>query len=90
MTARFSNGEDVGADVLTSAEGRHSAVREQLFGDGAPQYSDDTAWRAVVGFQLPGLTGGESWGRGQRFGIVPMVSLVCYEALLNQEQALFA
>ena len=35
-------------DVLIGADGIHSAVRAQLFGDDAPQFTGNVAWRALV------------------------------------------
>ena len=35
-------------DALIGADGIHSAVRAQLFGDDAPQFTGNVAWRALV------------------------------------------
>lgn len=43
----------------------------QLFGNVAVRYAGYTAWRAVVKAKVEPVIG-ETWGRGQRFGIVPM------------------
>jgi 2-polyprenyl-6-methoxyphenol hydroxylase-like FAD-dependent oxidoreductase len=72
VTARFTNGEVVRGDVLIGADGLRSVVRAQLFGDAPARYAGYTAWRAVVRFDHPGIVPCESWGRGRRFGIVPM------------------
>jgi 2-polyprenyl-6-methoxyphenol hydroxylase-like FAD-dependent oxidoreductase len=72
VTAHFAGGEPVHADVLIGADGLHSVVRRSLFGRAAPRYAGYTAWRAVVDFRRPALAGSESWGRGRRFGIIPM------------------
>jgi 2-polyprenyl-6-methoxyphenol hydroxylase-like FAD-dependent oxidoreductase len=58
------------ADLIVGADGVHSAVRRALWPDSAPRYAGYTAWRGVTEFELdPGrLT--ESWGSGERFGLV--------------------
>ena len=35
-------------DALIGADGIHSAIRAQLFGDDAPQFTGNVAWRALV------------------------------------------
>lgn len=72
VTARFTNEEVVRGDALIGADGLRSAIRAQLFGGGSPRYAGYTAWRAVARFEHPGIVPCESWGRGRRFGIVPM------------------
>ena len=73
VTAEFADGSALRADGLIAADGLKSAVREQLFGKSTMRYAGYTAWRAVVDFPGSGdLQLGETWGRGRRFGIVPM------------------
>lgn len=72
VTAHFANGQQVRGDVLIGADGLHSVVRAQLFGDEPPLYAGYAAWRAIVKMTHPRMVVGETWGRGQRFGIVPM------------------
>jgi 2-polyprenyl-6-methoxyphenol hydroxylase-like FAD-dependent oxidoreductase len=70
----LANGQRVDADLLVGADGLHSSVRAQLVGTGAPVYSGYTSWRGVTPSNtvaLPSRTS-ESWGRGERFGIVPI------------------
>jgi 2-polyprenyl-6-methoxyphenol hydroxylase-like FAD-dependent oxidoreductase len=54
--------------------GLHSAVRRVMRGEEALRYSGQTSWRALVDqvdtVQPDRFT--ESWGAGQRFGIVPL------------------
>lgn len=72
VTARFTNGEVVRGDALIGADGLRSVVRAQLFGDDPPRYAGYTAWRAVVRLEHQRMITGETWGRGRRFGIMPM------------------
>ncbi len=60
------------ADLLVGADGLHSAVRAQLVGDGDPDYAGYTSWRGVTppGAVAPPSRMTESWGRGERFGMV--------------------
>jgi 2-polyprenyl-6-methoxyphenol hydroxylase-like FAD-dependent oxidoreductase len=69
-------GGEVSANLLVAADGLHSTLRRAWFGQASrPVFTGRMAWRAV----LDHATGGgeaeeatESWGRGQRFGIVPL------------------
>ena len=75
VTARFSDGQEERADLIVGADGLHSVVRVQLLGGENPRYSGYTSWRGVADFEHgafpPGLLF-EAWGRGERFGMVPM------------------
>jgi 2-polyprenyl-6-methoxyphenol hydroxylase-like FAD-dependent oxidoreductase len=73
VTARFENGETAHGHVLVGADGVKSAVRTQLIGERPPRYAGYTAWRSVVeSDHSRNLNIIETWGRGRRFGIVPM------------------
>jgi 2-polyprenyl-6-methoxyphenol hydroxylase-like FAD-dependent oxidoreductase len=67
-----SSGDKVECDLLVGADGLHSSIRAQLFRDGAPRYAGYTSWRGVTpsGLIVPPPRMSESWGRGERFGIV--------------------
>lgn len=66
------NVDAVEGDVLVGADGLHSVVRQALHGDQPPRYAGYTAWRGVVRFDHARLAVGESWGKGLRFGQLPM------------------
>ena len=72
VTAQFARAESARGDLLIGADGLHSIVRAHLFGTAPPRYAGYTAWRSVVDFRLTPLVASESWGRGRRFGIVPL------------------
>jgi 2-polyprenyl-6-methoxyphenol hydroxylase-like FAD-dependent oxidoreductase len=60
--------------ILVGADGLWSRVRSTLVGDGPPIYAGYTSWRGVAdGWDLtPPGRASESWGKGRRFGIVPI------------------
>ena len=74
VTVTLSTGETVTGDVLVGADGLRSAVRSGLLGAQPTRYSGYTSWRGVcVGADLvPAGQFTETWGRGARFGIVPI------------------
>jgi len=68
--------DDTSGHLLVGADGLRSAVRAQLAGDGEPRYAGYTSWRGVaLSTSKPLCASGrasETWGRGARFGIVPI------------------
>ncbi|GAA4632763.1 FAD-dependent monooxygenase [Actinoallomurus vinaceus] len=61
------------ADLLVGADGIRSVVRRSLWPDHrAPRYAGYTAWRLIVDTGGHPSAVGETWGRGQRAGIVPL------------------
>ncbi|WP_395107608.1 FAD-dependent monooxygenase [Actinomadura sp. SCN-SB] len=67
------------ADVVVAADGLHSQARSVLFPEHpGPAYAGYITWRGVVPSQTlptvrPAAAVTETWGRGHRFGIVPLV-----------------
>ena len=59
-------------DFLVGADGLYSVVRSAIHGSSPPVYAGYTAWRAIVRFDTEQVKASESWGRGARFGQVPM------------------
>ncbi|PXY24626.1 FAD-dependent monooxygenase [Prauserella muralis] len=57
-------------DLVIGADGIHSTVRGALFGSRSGlRYSGVVAWRGSVALDLE--AGGETWGRGRKFGLTP-------------------
>ncbi len=87
VTVTLSDGSTVTGDVLVGADGLRSAVRSGLLGDAPLRYSGYTSWRGVCpvvpASARPGKVS-ETWGRGARFGVVPIGSgQVYWYATLN-------
>ena len=72
VTAHFADGQAVQADALIAADGIHSHIRSQLYGQQALRYAGYTAWRGVAHFDHALLKTGETWGAGRRFGCIPL------------------
>lgn len=72
--AAFADGRRERADMLIGADGIHSAVRRNLFGDEATRYAGHTCWRGMCPYENDELSRGESVltiGRGGKFGLFP-------------------
>ena len=63
-------GETRTYDAVIGADGIHSAVRRGLFGEKPLRYAGYTCWRGIASVRCEALT--ERWGRGLRFGSVPL------------------
>lgn len=74
VTAVLSDGQEVRGAVLVGADGIHSNVRRALYGDVAPRYAGYTCWRGIAPPTVPVLANRttERWGKGRRFGVVPI------------------
>lgn len=70
VTVSFADGQQVRGHLLIGADGIHSSILQQLFPQSIQRYAGYTAWRGVAA-AVPQMIG-EFWGRGLRFGIVPL------------------
>jgi salicylate hydroxylase len=48
VSAHFADGSQAQADVLIAADGVRSAARRELFGDGAPRFAGQVAFRCLI------------------------------------------
>ncbi|MFC9288320.1 FAD-dependent monooxygenase [Streptomyces sp. NPDC057052] len=73
VVVRTSAG-DLRADVVLAADGIRSVLRGQLFpAHRGLRHAGEAGWRAVLpGAGLPAQQAAETWGRGERFGVVPL------------------
>ncbi len=72
VTVTLDNGEATRGDILIGADGIRSIVRSFLFGDAAPEFTGNVAWRALVPADRlpPGLIKPMAsvwWGPGAHF-----------------------
>jgi 2-polyprenyl-6-methoxyphenol hydroxylase-like FAD-dependent oxidoreductase len=74
VTVTFSDGSEERGDVLIGADGLRSRMRAWLRDDGPPRYAGYTGWRAVAELEPEEVRGRmtETWGRGVRFGLIPI------------------
>ncbi|GAA1245229.1 FAD-dependent monooxygenase [Kitasatospora nipponensis] len=70
---RTTSGE-ITADLVIAADGIHSPLRRRHFpAHPGLRYSGETAWRSVLPADgPPPAEAAETWGRGERFGVVPL------------------
>lgn len=70
-------------DIVVGADGIRSTVRDQLFPKTSFTYSGYTCWRFVAN-DVPEVTETcEMWGKGRRFGVVPLPNgqVYCFSTL---------
>lgn len=90
VTLYFEDGTYAGADYVIACDGIHSIVRKRLLPFSETRYSGYTCWRAVIDDIPPTLDfteTSETWGKGSRFGIVPLTNNKLYWfACINARQ----
>ena len=72
LRVRFSDGSEGLYCEVVGADGLRSQTRSQVFGEVPLDYSGYTCWRLVVDSPEVVTRAREMWGRGKRFGVVPI------------------
>lgn len=72
VDVRLTDGREERFDLVIGADGLRSRVRELLHGDVPIAYAGYTCWRLVVKSAIAEPDMCEMWGRGKRFGVVPV------------------
>jgi 2-polyprenyl-6-methoxyphenol hydroxylase-like FAD-dependent oxidoreductase len=72
VRVRLDDGSEGDYHLVVGADGLHSRVRALVFGDVPLSYSGYTCWRMVVERPAGLQRAQEMWGRGTRFGVVPI------------------
>jgi 2-polyprenyl-6-methoxyphenol hydroxylase-like FAD-dependent oxidoreductase len=70
--ARLADSDTEHGDLLIGADGVHSVVREALFGHSTVGEARFEAFRAIVAFPGAPEEAVVYWGRGARFGLMPL------------------
>ena len=73
VRVRFKNGFEAAHDAVIGADGIRSRVRSLLLGEVPPVYRGYMIWRGLArydGRAIPQGSNSETWGAGQRFGIL--------------------
>ena len=68
----FDNKETLLFDAVIGADGIHSVVRQHIIKDGKPIFRGYSIWRGVVKTDFDIGYASETFGKGQRVGIVPI------------------
>lgn len=87
----FDNGETQVFDAVIGADGIRSVVRKHIINDGEPIFRGYNIWRGVVKTDFDIGYASETFGKGQRVGIVPIKDGVygwwatCNEAYMQDD-----
>lgn len=75
VVAHFSNGTTHTSNLLIAADGVRSIIHQNLFGEAQFNYCGYVCYRGITQYESPLLHPGEafeSWGKGKRFGVMPL------------------
>jgi salicylate hydroxylase len=94
-TVTFADGREVKCDVLVGADGIHSMVRKQLFGEKPARFTQQICWRAMIPMdQVPervGPNGSVPLAHGEYSGwIGPTGHIICYPIRAGKTLNIFA
>ena len=60
-------------DLVIAADGLRSPLRDSIWSDDpGVRYAGYTSWRGITAAPFELASGGETWGRGERFGCAPL------------------
>ena len=86
----FEDGTSHQANILIAADGIHSVIRNHFFKETEIRNAHQICWRGITNINLPEKYAheiNESWGKGTRFGIVPLADgEVYWFALANYKK----
>jgi 2-polyprenyl-6-methoxyphenol hydroxylase-like FAD-dependent oxidoreductase len=88
---QFADGSSSQEDFVIGADGIHSVFRNKLLPLSSLRYSGYTCWRAAISDVPEDLVSDEAvetWGRGKRFGMVPLTNnRIYWYATVNAPQS---
>ena len=90
VNVQFQNGQVTTGNLLIGADGVHSKVRGQLFGNKPLRYSGLTCWRGITKFALNDAfkaTSFELWGGRNRFGFSEITEDTVYWYAASKAQS---
>jgi 2-polyprenyl-6-methoxyphenol hydroxylase-like FAD-dependent oxidoreductase len=89
VRVKFADGEvSPWGRALIGADGINSIVRKMVLDDGPPTYRGYHAWRGVAPVDFGQEIAGETWGRGMRFGLIPLgAGRTAWWATANQKSS---
>lgn len=82
VLVRAADGSEERGDLLVGADGLWSLVRASIAA-AAPRYAEHTAWRGISPVTVEPGRLSESWGAGERFGLVDIGSRTYWSATAN-------
>lgn len=86
VEVKFTHEKTKVFDAVIGADGIHSIIRQHIIKDGRPVFRGYNIWRGIVATDFKMGYGSETYGSGQRVGIVPIKDGVYgWWATLNED-----